>query len=102
MFTLLKSQYPCPQDAVTQNKNTFKTLLKSYFNDYNNLEYWLRADEESGVPNSELEADRAAYQTYVDIYNAIYDWVIPPDPQRLWYDPLEPGCLGIRRIEEGE
>jgi hypothetical protein len=102
LFTLLQSGYHCPEDAVIQNKNTFKTLLKSYFNDYNNLEYWLRPDEESGVPNSELEADRAAYQTYVDIYNAIYDWVVPPDPQRLWYNPLEPGCLGIRRIEEGE
>ena len=101
-FTLLQSEYPCPEDAVDHYKNTFKTLLKSYFNDYNNLEYWLKPDKESGVPNSELEADRAAYQTYVDIYNAIYDWVVPPDPQRFWYDPLEPGCLGIRRIEEGE
>lgn len=102
LFTLLQSEYPCPEDAVNERKNTFTTLLTSYMNDYNDLEFWLNIDEESGVPNSELYADEVASDSYLAIYNKIYDWVVPPDPQRLWYNSLEPGCLGIHRIEEGE
>ena len=105
-FTLLQSEYPCPEDAVNKNKNTFKTLLKSYFNGYNDLETQLGNDPESGIPISERDADIAAHHTYLDIYNAIYDWVAPPQPEKYWYvnSPFDPQCYKYKRIEieEGE